>query len=55
MGKHSIAAEMENGARMAQQVQDEAKAAFYADDEIWDHEFCADGDACDNNCPYTND
>jgi hypothetical protein len=28
---------------------------FYADDEIWDHEFCADGDACDNNCPFTND
>lgn len=54
MGKHSIAMEMANGTRMSQQVADE-REAFYADNDIWDHEFCADGDACDSNCPYTNE
>lgn len=53
MGKHEIA-KVIDGQRINEQVQAEDKKAFYANDEIWDHEFCADGDACDNNCPFEN-
>lgn len=51
MGKHEIAAEI-NGVRINAQVEAENKKAFYADDEIWDHEFCGPGEeACEDNCP----
>ncbi len=54
MSKHGIANEID-GVRINEQVKAENKLAFYADDEIWDHEFCADGEACGDECIYTND
>lgn len=52
MGKHEIAKEIE-GVRINAQVEAEWKAEFYASD-VFDHEFCADGNACDDNCPFEN-
>ncbi len=51
MSKHGIAIEIE-GQRINEQVQAENKEAFYADEELWDHEYCADGDVCGENCTY---
>lgn len=39
------------GEIVAAQVRDEAKEEFYASD-VWDHEFCADGDVCGDECIY---
>lgn len=50
MGKHTIAVEI-NGERINEQVREAEKAEFYASD-VWDHEYCADGEACGDECIY---
>lgn len=50
VGKHT--AVLVGNEIVAAQVRDEDKAAFYADDEIWAHEFCAPGDECGEECTY---
>lgn len=53
MGKHAIAVVIE-GERINEQVREEQKAEFYASD-VWDHEFCGDGDPCSvDGCPYVD-
>lgn len=51
MGKHGIA-KVIDGDRINEQVEAEGNLAFYADEEIWDHEFCGPGEeACGEKCP----
>jgi hypothetical protein len=50
MGKHSIAVVID-GERTNEQVRVAEKEEFYASD-IWDHEFCADGEACGTDCIF---
>lgn len=52
MGRHSISTIIE-GQRINEQVRAADKAEFYASD-AFDHEFCADGDACSEACPFEN-
>lgn len=50
-GRHAIASEVD-GVRTNEQVRKAEKDAFYADDSVWDHEFCSIGDNCGSDCTY---